>query len=308
MPPCYCLVFYHLNPLTCGVAKYNSMLDAQLNIPVVPVFDERLNAFQNPLLSIKGSEFSDHDLTRLQRVVRELPQAATPWFFLHGFENSLTEIDILRRAAGVYCGSRKIFADVSPLVAHTRLLWSPSTIRARPGVAPQGDIRLFSFGMAHKLRASHYLRLKDLLDAAGASYSLSMSTALHEGTSFEDAFTAAFDQLHAVFGEHVRFQGFLSDDAVLDQLKAASFFTAFFEQGVRDNNSSVVAAMEQGTVVITNLDAWSPAYMRHGETVLDINQLDALPTDPAALAAIAAAAREAVRGLSWERLIEGMAD
>jgi hypothetical protein len=266
VPPFDCVVGYHLNPLTCGVAKFNSMLAGQLNIPVVPVFDERLNAFQNPLLSIKCSEFSDHDLTRLQRAVHELPQTATPWFFLHGFENSLTEIDILRRAAGVYCGSRKIFADVSPLVAHTRLL-----------------------------------------DAAGASYSLSMSTALHEGTSFEDAFTAAFDQLHAVFGEHVRFQGFLSDDAVLDQLKAASFFTAFFEEGVRDNNSSVVAAMEQGTVVITNLDAWSPAYMRHGETVLDINQLDILPTDPATIAAIAAAAREAVQELSWDRLIEGMA-
>src|SRR4051812_35120231 len=121
-PPFDCVVGYHLNPLTCGVAKFNAMLAARLGIPVVHIFDERLTAHRAPLLSIKCSEFSDHDLTRLQHVVRDLPIACTPWFYLHGFENSLTEIEMLRRAAGVFCGNRKIFAEVSPLVENTRLL------------------------------------------------------------------------------------------------------------------------------------------------------------------------------------------
>jgi hypothetical protein len=303
-PPFDCVVGYHMNPLTCGVAKFNAMLAGRLGLPVVHIFDERLKAFRAPLLSIKCSEFSDHDLTRLQHTMRELPAEAALWFFLHGFENSLTEIDVLSRAAGVFCGNRKIFADVSPLVAHTRLLWSPSTIRGRHGDETEGEVRLFSFGMAHKLRASHYLRLKDLLEAGGRSFTISMSTALHEGTSFEDAFSAAFDQLYTVFGERIRFQGFLSDDAVLDQLRGSTFFVAFFEHGVRDNNSSVIAAMEQGAVVITNLDQDSPAFLRHGETVLDIRAMDSLPSDPALLASISVKAREAVRDLSWERLIE----
>jgi len=296
-----------MNPLTCGVAKFNAILGEQLGLPVLNIFDDRLADYCSPLLSIKCSEFSDHDLSRLQRTIRELPAACAPWFFLHGFENSLTEIEMLRRAAGVFCGNRQIFQEVSPLVDQTRLLWSPSTIRAsRTQDEAYGDLRLFSFGMAHKLRASHYLRLKDLLEASGKTFTISLSTALHEGTSFEDAFSAAFDQLHAVFGDRIRFQGFLSDDAVLDQLRAATFFVAFFEHGVRDNNSSVIAAMEQGSVVITNLDDSSPTFLRHGETVIDIQAIDTIPSDPALLARISANAREAVRERSWDRLLEGL--
>jgi hypothetical protein len=305
-PPFDCVVGYHINPLTCGVAKFNAMLAGLLGIPVVHVFDERLKAFSAPLLSIKCSEFSDHDLTRLQHTVRDMPTGCTPWFFLHGFENSLTEIDILGRAAGVFCGNRQIYGEVAPLVANTRLLWSPSTIRARHGEQPDGGVRIFSFGMAHKLRASHYLRLKELLERDGRSFTISVSTALHEGTSFEDAFSAAFEQLYTVFGDRILFQGFLSDDAVLDQLRSSTFFVAFFEHGVRDNNSSVITAMEQGAVVITNLDEASPTFLRHGETMFDIRSLEALPTDAAHLAEVAANARAAVRDRSWERLISGM--
>ncbi len=271
-PPFDCVVGYHLNPLTCGVAKFNAILADKLGIPVLHIFDERLKAFASPLLSIKCSEFSDHDLTRLQHTVRDLPAVCIPWFFLHGFENSLTETEMLRRAAGVFCGNRQIFAEVSPLVERTRLLWSPSTIRGLHDQAPEGDIRIFSFGMAHKLRASHYLRLKALLDASG----------------------------------RIRFPGFLSDDAVLEQLRRATFFVAFFEHGVRDNNSSVIAAMEQGAVVITNLDESSPTFLRHGETVLDINVLSDLPTDPDLLAAISAQARVAVKDRSWDELLAGL--
>ncbi len=302
-----CVVGYHMNPLTCGVAKFNAILGEQLGVPVLNIFDERLADLRAPMLSIKCSEFSSHDLSRLQKTVRDLPGSCAPWFFLHGFENSLTEIEILRRAAGVFCGNLQIFREVSPLVERTRLLWSPSTIRAsRPHDEAYGALRLFSFGMAHKLRASHYLRLKELLEASGQSFTISLSTALHEGTALEDAFTAAFDQLRAVFGDRIRFQGLLSDDAVLDQLRAATYFVAFFEHGVRDNNSSVMAAMEQGSVVITNLDDSSPGFMRHGETVIDIRAADAIPTDPAVLAKISANAREAVRDRDWAHLMAGL--
>lgn len=307
LPPFDCIVGYHMNPLTCGVAKFNAILGERLGVPVIHVFDPALASRRTPLLSIKGSEFSDGDLARLQAVVRDLPSDCAPWFFLHGFDNLPAELDILRRAEGVYCGSRKIHADVSPLVARTRALWSPSTLR--PTRAPDGkaEVRLFSFGMAHKLRTGHYLRLRDLLEAGGRSYSISLSAALHEGTSFEEGFSAAFDELHGLFADRVRFQGFLSDDAVLDQLRRSNFFVAFFETGVRDNNSSVIAAMEQGCVVITNLDADSPGFLRHGETVLDIGALHALPTDPATLNALSTKAREAVRGLTWDRLLAGLA-
>lgn len=306
LPPFDCIVGYHMNPLTCGVAKFNAILGERLGVPVIHVFDPALAAARTPLLSIKGSEFSPEDLARLRAVVGGLAADCAPWFFLHGFDALPAEVEMLARAEGVFCGSAKIHADVSPLVARTRALWSPSTLR--PTTAPTGEaeVRLFSFGMAHKLRTAHYLRLRDLLEASGRSYSISLSAALHEGTSFEEGFSAAFDELSALFGERVRFQGFLSDDAVVDQLRGSSFFVAFFETGVRDNNSSVIAAMEQGCVVITNLDGDSPSFLRHGETVLDIAALRDLPIDAAALSALSARAREAVRGLTWDYLLAGL--
>ncbi len=134
-PPFDCVVGYHLNPLTCGVAKFNVILAGQLGIPVVHIFDERLRGGRStrPCCRSSAASFPTIDLTRLQHTIRDLPAACTPWFFLHGFENSLTEIEILGRAAGVFCGNRQIHGEVSPLVANTRLLWSPSTIRARRG-------------------------------------------------------------------------------------------------------------------------------------------------------------------------------
>lgn len=307
LPPFDCIVGYHMNPLTCGVAKFNAILGERLGVPVIHVFDPALAAARTPLLSIKGSEFSPDDLARLRTVVGDLPAACAPWFFLHGFDALPAEVAMLGRAEGVFCGSAKIHADVSPLVARARALWSPSTLRPTTAPAGEAEVRLFSFGMAHKLRTAHYLRLRDLLEASGRSYSISLSAALHEGTSFEEGFSAAFDELSALFGERVRFQGFLSDDAVVDQLQGASFFVAFFETGVRDNNSSVIAAMEQGCVVITNLDADSPGFLRHGETVLDIDALAALPTDPQTLREISANASTAVANLTWEQLMSQMA-
>ncbi len=50
------------------------------------------------------------------------------------------------------------------------------------------------------------------------------------------------------------FLGNLSDVAVYNELRRATFFAAFFDGGVRANNTSVAAAMETGAVVITNLD------------------------------------------------------
>jgi hypothetical protein len=53
---------------------------------------------------------------------------------------------------------------------------------------------------------------------------------------------------------------------------------AFFPNGARENNNSVLSAMYLGTPVITNLDKWSPSWLKHGETVFDINRLEEFPS------------------------------
>ena len=48
--------------------------------------------------------------------------------------------------------------------------------------------------------------------------------------------------------------GYLSDTAVFNHLLDSSYLAAFFEKGLRANNTTVNAAMECGCTVITNLD------------------------------------------------------
>src|SRR5262249_50814662 len=185
-------------------------------------------------------------------------------------------------------------------------VWCPDTL-----VDPQrfngAEISVFSFGMAHKVRAEHYRRLRSLLEATGKTYCLYLSTALHDNTTFDQSFTQAFDELKVIFDGNVYFLGYLSDTAVFNHLTDATFFAAFFEDGVRANNTSVHAAMHCGAIVITNLDAHSPRSFVHLESVVDIRTCEALPTDAADMTRIREGARRAADAFSWDALLSTMA-
>lgn len=299
-----CIATYHQNPLTCGVAKFNRILADRLGIPLLGIFDATVLQYRRPFLSIKCSEFLAHDLVRLHDLVHRFPSDAEIRVFLHDFNDTVTERELVNRASVVYCGNRKIYES---LQAHAKLLvklWSPSTLRPTAIGKSIGELTIFSFGMAHKLRTCHYVKLKRLLDKTGQSYTIFLSTALHDGTSFEEAFAISFEQLFKIFGANIRFLGFLSDDAVIEYLQRSTFFAAFFDHGVRENNSSVIAAMENGCVVITNTDEYSPFFMRHGKTVLDITCLQQLDTGCESLSRISGNAKEVVRNLGWSQLLQ----
>ena len=131
--------------------------------------------------------------------------------------------------------------------------------------------------MAHKIRVPLYRRLRDLLEATGQSYSVYVSTALHENTSFDGSFVVRFEELQSIFNGQVYFMGYLSDTAVFNHLMDCTFLAAFFEKGLRANNTTVNAAMECGCAVITNLDEHSPAGLVHMQNVIDINLCERLP-------------------------------
>jgi hypothetical protein len=161
--------------------------------------------------------------------------------------------------------------------------------------------------MAHKVRSDYYCKLRSLLEQTGKSYCLYLSTALHDGTSFDDSFAGAFEELRDIFGSNVYFLGYLSDTAVYNYLSETTFFASFFDKGVRANNTSVNTAMECGAVVITNLDDYSPSSFVHLESVLDIRQCTTLPIEPRILSRIRARARmTATDVLGWDSLIARM--
>lgn len=295
-----CIAGYHLNPWTCGIAKFNAILARHLTLPVVGIGSPELRSYQRPLLSLKMSEFAPDDAQALAEWVDA--HEGRFELFLHAFDGSDIEARLLASAARVYCGNRELAYTLAPSRPDIVELFCPGTL-LNPQRFQRTELSIFTFGMAHKIRVPLYRRLRDLLEATGRSYSVYVSTALHENTSFDGSFVVRFEELQSIFNGQVYFMGYLSDTAVFNHLVDCTFLAAFFEKGLRANNTSVNAAMECGCAVITNLDEHSPQNLVHMKNVIDINVCDRLP-DFEHVEKIGRAAREIAHAdFGWEQLV-----
>jgi hypothetical protein len=295
-----CIAGYHLNPWTCGIAKFNDILARHLSLPVVGIGSVDLKGYRKPLLSLKMSEFTPDDARALDGWV----EAHTGQFelFLHAFEHTPIEQRLMAAASRVYCGNRELSHELAPTRPDIVELFCPGTL-LNPQRFEKTELSVFTFGMAHKIRVPLYRQLRDLLDATGRTYSVYVSTALHENTSFDGSFVVRFEELQAIFNGQVYFMGYLSDTAVFNHLVDSTFLAAFFEKGLRSNNTTVNAAMECGCAVITNLDEHSPRGLVHMKNVIDINACTRLP-DFAEAEKIGRAAREIAHAdYGWDQLV-----
>src|SRR5687768_16630411 len=105
-----CIAGYHLNPWTCGIAKFNAILAKHLDLPVVGIRAAELARYRRPLLSLKMSEFSDGDASDLDRWAAA--NAGAFELFLHAFDGTEIEQRLLAAADRVYCGNRELFVDL----------------------------------------------------------------------------------------------------------------------------------------------------------------------------------------------------
>ena len=291
---------YHLNPWTCGIAKFNAILARHLELPVVAIADLFDGTPRHPLLSLKLSEFLPEHARRLDEWARE--RAGQYELFLHAVDGTAAERRLIQQAVKVFCGNRELFEALRPLRPDIVELFCPGTILSPQRVHPT-DLQIFTFGMAHKVRVPYYRKLRDLLDRTDHSYKVFVSTALHEGTNFDESFVVRFEELQTLFNGRVYFMGYLSDTAVYNHLLDATFLAAFFEKGLRANNTTVNAAMECGCAVVTNLDGFSPRGYEHMETVIDIEQCDRLP-GLEEIARIGQAARTVAHSrYGWDQLV-----
>jgi hypothetical protein len=295
-----CIAGYHLNPWTCGIAKFNAILAKYLGVPVVGLKAVELGAHRRPLLSLKLSEFSSADAADLD--LWASAQSGQFELFLHAFDGTEIEQRLVAAAAKVYCGNSELFTELRVMRPDIQELFCPGTI-LNPQRFQRTELSVFTFGMAHKIRVPLYRRLQNLLEATGQSYSVYVSTALHENTSFDGSFVVRFEELQSIFNGQVYFMGYLSDTAVFNHLMDCTFLAAFFEKGLRANNTTVNAAMEVGCAVITNLDEHSPVGLTHMQNVIDINLCERLP-DVEQTQRIGRAAREIAHGqYGWDRLV-----
>jgi hypothetical protein len=295
-----CIAGYHLNPWTCGIAKFNQILARQLDLPVVGILDLPTSSALRPLVSLKLSEFASEHVRVLDQWATQ--RAGKYEVFLHAVDHTDVEQRLIRNAAKVFCGNRELHATLKGLRPDIIELFCPGTILS-PQRVHRTELQVFTFGMAHKIRVEYYRKLRDLLEGTRQTYKIFVSTALHEGTSFDESFIVRFEELQEIFQGRVYFMGYLSDTAVFNHLTDATFLAAFFEKGLRANNTTVNAAMECGCAVLTNLDEYSPLGYDHMSTVLDINRTDRLP-DIETLARIGQAARAVAHSrYGWDQLV-----
>jgi hypothetical protein len=295
-----CIAGYHLNPWTCGIAKFNDILARRLDVPVVGIREVDLGTFRRPLLSIKLSEFTPADAANLDAWTEA--NAGRFELFLHGFDGTYRENRLVSAADRVFCVNRELVHQLTAARPDLVEVFCPGMILNQQRIQ-HTDLSIFTFGMAHKIRVPLYRRLRDLLEATGKSYSIFVSTALHENTGFDESFVVRFEELQVLFNGQVYFMGYLSDTAVFNQLRDCTFLASFFEKGLRGNNTSVNAAMECGCAVITNLDEFSPRGLVHMKNVIDINHCDRLP-DAEQTERIGRAARELAHAeYGWDQLV-----
>jgi hypothetical protein len=294
------VVTHHMDGFRSGVARFNELLAQHLGVPLVSIRDRSVQELECPLLSFKFSELGADENEQLRRLL-----ARSDWvgeLFLHEFSGVELERLLIETAQRVHCGNLEIYERVQALSGSVDALWTPGLLRDDRVYEP-AEISVCSFGMAHKLRVDMFRRLRDLLEASGRSYALYVSTANHETTSMRDA-EFVYEEMHDIFPNRLYFMGNLSDVAVFNLLRETTFFAAFFESGLRSNNTSVSAAMEHGAIVVTNLDRYSPPDFRHMENVIDITRCDALPSDPLVLKRLSYMAMETGRERGWDQLVD----
>jgi hypothetical protein len=289
------VVSHHLNPARSGVARFNAMLAERLGVPVLGL--HAAAPARAPLLSFKVSELGPVE----REAVAALLATRAPSLFLHEWRGEELERHLVAAATRVLAGNREIAAAVAPLHPRVEALWTPGLLVDGGTIAP-AEVTVFSFGMAHKLRTDMFARLRTLLEASGRSYAVHVSSANHETATLADA-DAVHRDMRELFDGRCYFLGTLSDLAIAEELRRATFFAAFFERGVRANNTTVASAMERGAVVITNLDDGSPEGLRHLDTVIDIEQAVELPADPLVLREISVRAMRFARGRGWPELV-----
>lgn len=258
------VVGYHSNPATCGVVKFERQLAERLGVPWV-----RWDAYvwrpnMRPLLSIKYSELAPAHVGHFydRFIVRPFDL----------FAHDRPHLGLLTKAVCVYAANAEIAKAIRPIRNDVIDAWCPATIHGNPHRAA---LNVLTFGMAHKLQLPHYQKLKVLLDATGQDYTVSLSTAVHEGSPW-DAVAEAGTELRAIFGDNLRELGYLADDALAKELQDCSAVALFFDPALRANNTTFWAAVEAEKLIITNLDADSPT--PNGPSwVKDIHTLTAWP-------------------------------
>lgn len=270
------VVGYHTNPATCGVARFNKGLAESLDIEVVPLSTWLcLKEKSEYILSIKPTELNHEDLDILLRaLVNKTFQSSA--VILHEYMGSQLDVQLAKHAENCIAVDDVIASSarsVNPLV---KTGFAPGMEQIKVG--PTTDVTLVSMGMAHKINLTGYKKLSQVIQDDCRRFQLRLAAAVHEGYDVAEAFESIPKEVGRSWEGELFFLGFISDKLMSQELNLSQAAVLFGQYGARQSSSSILGAMVHGTPVITALDSNSSSWMKHGETLFDVNKLTKFPT------------------------------
>jgi len=294
------VVSLHTNPFTCGVARFNRSLAEELNVPLLSL-DTYLRSVPrgDELLSLKIEEIPQVLQNQLTAFLAEKAPSFT--YFVHDASGTELQRLLLKSATRVFANSRELTEKLSVFRSDIASVYSPGA--GIQNKLPHVELRLLTAGMAHKIRQHRYLKLADLLGREKITVRLEVTTAIHDGQRFDEAFFSVAAEIKSAFAGNVHFCGFLSDEELSHRLQEVDAFVAFFPRGVRENNTTVLSAMAHGCPVLTNCDEFTPPWMVHDLSVFDIERLTQFPSKDA-LRRVGATAKSVVGNFGFRQLAQ----
>lgn len=276
----------HPNELTCGTGKWSVRLAERLGVPCLPLSQDGPR-FKHPIISARLTEMPPDELDYWH-----------PYdLIVHDYVEA--RYDLMARAQRIFAANPDIAAriayDVRPTV---QTIWCPSSLNGNP---TRGSYKLLTYGMAHKITAPYYVQLKALLEKAHPDYTISLSTAVHEGSPWDESLQRSAACLRAIFGDHLRVLGYLADDALAKELHDCDAVALFYDPALRSNNTTAWAALDAGKPLVTNLDDDSPRELAH--RVIHLPALQHWPFKHV-LADYGRDGQKVAQAMSWDALVE----
>lgn len=300
-----CIASYHLDYLTCGVARVNEKIKIINKLKVYHF--SKVPKKSTPLLSIKFSEFNNTELIKLYSWSKYFKGNFDT--FIHGFDGKKKEIEILKNSRRNIACNNEIAKKMTDIGFKNVISSCCPCSNLAKNLSPFNEgYKILSFGMAHKILTRKYNKLKNFFNDSCSKYSIRFSTAVHDGFDLEKSFLLTEQFISRAFGNKGMFLGMLSDDALIHYLKRSDFFATFFPNGYRENNTSVNTAFENKICVITNIDKYSPKWMVHGETFLDINKMKEFNLNKKRILQIANNGHKVYKeNINWKNVISQLA-
>jgi hypothetical protein len=267
------LISTNTKPHLSGVAKFGQIVAEKLGIPLIG-FTQIEQLKKNTTVCLSVSFFmTDIELeTEVWRFLSLVEEKNIKYsIFLHSFDDLPIEHALIKRATTIYAANDEIYKKLSFTDKPKRSVWTPALLSN--GVRKNDfALNIFSFGMAFKIQTEYHKLLASKLKKFKIDYIIRFSTAFHEKANF-GKYDEVAHQLEDIYGDKVQFYGFLSDEAVSYFINISNLYVNFFPKGVRSNNTTIFAVMKKGCPVITNLDEYSPRWMKIGKNILDVQEL-----------------------------------